>query len=288
MHNKPSQTKPNKYPFSSPDKATHISDFGYILFAMKPHRQRTRLSPCWAFLGCPLVSLVLGLLLFANAANMPQTTPVGRFINQPSIRGDSVYFIAYLTRAADIQPDQPVNPKYRLLDIDRESSDELTRLLTQNTQPVLEVMIVQHIKTSGIWSAWTTQPQWQLTLSPLNTNRLDIDLTVARKMLLYQRENIVNIDSFSTRFVRALDDITNPPKPTVHWRGLANDLMVLTAWILLGLSIFRWRSWFAQHPLSRTSRRIARNQCPACGYSLHNLPSDTCPECVTPLNQNRA
>jgi len=255
---------------------------------MKPHHQATRLTPRWVFLGCPLVSLVLGLLLFADAANMPHTTPVGRFFKKPITYPDSVFFITSMTPTSKQQTAQPLNQKYRLLDIDRESSNELTRLLTQNTLPVAEVRLTRQTKTTGIWSAWTARMQSKLTLEALNEGWTKTDLQDARDRLLSHHDSIANIDSFSARFLSTLDRVRNPEKPILHWQGPTNDLAVLTLWFLLGLSVFRWRAWFALHPFSRTRYRIAKNQCPACGYSLHNLPSDTCPECGTPLNQNRA
>lgn len=222
----------------------------------------------------PIASLVLAGVLVGDAFTLPRdwdstlaaSVMEALFFVRP-LRCHMPSFV-YVARLPD---------GMRVIDEDAESWDVLASYLDDGQTPVVICDLVNRTARSGAWSHVRETKFIGIRVYPLSGEWSAGELRGAREVLFSEQtralpcwrwvqhyEGVADADEWSTRLL---------------WGGVAHDGLALMTFVGLLYSFTGWPAWFAAHPLSRLSRRLARGLCPSCGYDLRGLDSGVCPEC---------
>ncbi|MFG0258911.1 MAG: hypothetical protein ACF8LK_01050 [Phycisphaerales bacterium JB041] len=226
------------------------------------------------WLANPIASVVLLGVLTADAFTLPRgsnATAAGQIVERVfSSRGLYCYMpsVVYVVH-------EPTG--MRLIDEDHESWDELSGLFSQIETPLVMCDLVSRTSRRGVWSHVT---EWSFTgvrLHPVVGEWTSDELAEARATLFGERARTLP----SWQWIQHFEDVASADRTSTRilWTGVAHDIFALLVLSALLYSLTGWPAWFAAHPWSRRSRRLARGLCPECGYDTRGLSA--CPECGT-------
>lgn len=228
----------------------------------------------------PIASLVLLGMLAGDALTLPRgpyPTLAGSIVGSivPSGRGG----VGGLRRSGSGGLYVVGDPdRMRVIDPNRESWDELSRLLSTDETPVAFCTLQDSTPRRGVWSHTVEDHTMGIWVQPMVGEWTEQDISRARQELFSARTQSLPC----WVWVRGFEDVADADMTTsrVLWTGVVHDSIALFAAAALLYSFTGWRSWFASRPWSRQHRRIAHGLCPSCGYDLRGLPRPvSCPEC---------
>lgn len=238
---------------------------------------RYRLVRRWLrrWVGNPIASVVLVAVLVVDAFTLPREwnpTWAGRAVGRVFPSGARINpggpYTLYIS-------DEPGG--MRILDPEVESWDELADMLIDDRERVVRWELFRGTARRGVWSH-VVETEYEVFLAtPMVGRWSEEDLRAARVALFSEQAESMPCWRWlaSCRSVRESDQWS----ARVLWGGVAHDAFAVGVVSLLLYSFTRWPAWFAAHPLSRRSRRLARGLCPACGYDLRGIDAGLCPEC---------
>gem|GEM_PF-1716356 len=156
----------------------------------------------------------------------------------------------------------------RLIDQDRDSWDELSRLLTSHPRRLAQLFVAHGADRAGFWALTRERATDVVVLSPMEPGAFD--------------------DAAITQVRALLRDAGLPVAPAggqdesrtrILWTGYLHNAAALLALAAFILSL----GWLPRLPAAcrarRARRRLARGRCPRCRYPLAGLESNQCPEC---------
>lgn len=235
----------------------------------------------WLWLGCPLVSLVLGGLLFIDASAMPQTTPIGYVIGSRlgSVpRSDDLMDTMVVAEPVGTD-EKPSAYRFSVVTIGPESTDSLMDSLWDEDHPMALLSGQVTDEVVGLWSVLAHRTVGRLSLVPMARAWTPEMSVQVEKALVSKPGTIQNAAQLPSSIQTSLALMRTPEPMRVRWRGVANDMLVVGLMVLLGLSLVRVPGWHAAHLRNRRNSRRNRGLCSACGYSLKGLTISVCPEC---------
>lgn len=240
-----------------------------ILPSMRPRQDNPLYRWIVLWVGCPLVSIVLGTLLFFEIIGAPRFTLVGQWTS--------------LENLVTYAPDGPWScylvkdeKGLYIIDEERDSADKIAGLI-HSSGNVVYITCRSQQTGFGMLYAWTTRRLYQISLGQMSGTWTESELNESKYSLV---ENPGSFLGMSDRLEGWLVLAKSEPKRGVfHWTGPLFDVATILTILLLTLSIRGWSVWFASRPWSKRSRRLARGHCPDCGYDLSGNATGICPEC---------
>ena len=234
----------------------------------------------WArrWIANPIASLVLLGVLVGDAFTLPRSpnpTVAGSIVEKTFFDRGRIRTPTFLSHALYVvhEPEG-----MRIIDPNRDSWDDLARLLSTNKTPVAYCEFRDTILRRGVWSHTTERHFRGIGLQPMVGDWTEQDIRRARLELFSARTQSLPRWAWVQGFADVPD--TNQTTTRVLWTGVAHDSFALFTFAALLYSFTGWRAWFAARPWSRRTRRLAHGLCPCCGYDLRGLPPPgVCPEC---------
>lgn len=242
---------------------------------MQPRPGRLRsFAPAW--LGRPEVALTLSLLCVADfylIADRHPETPAGKLLNvvrrTPLDRdcgcGESIASIY----------DGPDGP--RLLS-DEDSADELTRLYATAPEHMYAVYSSEHDVTIGLIAPWWSRSPVHIEISGENDSPPPAPVeSFARRTL--KSKLFAHTPQSNVRFLADPDPLSAEMlRANTVWWGIGHDAAFLATSAFAAANVLCVPGYVKRR---RSSKRLQRQECPRCRYSLSGLPPDTtsCPEC---------
>lgn len=224
--------------------------------------------------GNPVASVVLVAALVGDAFTLPRDsdqTPVASVVEAVFFsRPMRCYFPAevYVIQTPE---------RMKVVDPEEESWDELATALSGGTTPVAVCDLRYDTRRLGLWSQVVQTERSGISIQPVSGAWSEAQHGAAREALFDERTRSLACWELIEAYESNLGALTRTTK--VLWGGVLNDLLVVLLLAGLAYSFAGWPAWFASHPLSRRSRRLARGQCADCGYDLRGLDTGVCPEC---------
>ncbi|MCC7387906.1 MAG: hypothetical protein IT431_03970 [Phycisphaerales bacterium] len=229
----------------------------------------------------PVASVVLAGVLVGDLFTLPRVwnpTTVGYFVDS------TVLGHAMTTRSRPFHEVFVVQDggQTRVIDPETESWDELSGYFAEDGPPIAQCLFYDSSRGEGFWSYVSETSSRGIHVQPLGGNWTPESIALARAALFGEETKRLPC----WEWVRTYEDVAavNRSSTRLLWSGVAHDGFAVTALVALVYSFTGWPAWFATHRLSRRSRRLARGQCPCCGYDLRGIEAGLCPECGRPLN----
>jgi len=223
----------------------------------------------------PIATLLLGTALVLDAANLPWNqmdggdSVVGRFMH--SLRGGARVTIHYFIYDA-VAVKEPGG--IRILQPHIESMDETTRLLSERPEAVMILSYSPRTFRSGVWAITQEMMSHAIQMSGGSALTPEDRLAARRMMVQTVVAEGAALDPVLERLSR--EDFSGS---RVIWGGVAHNVLALTGFVLLCLSL-RWiPAYWAAAKRRRARSALWRGECPGCGYSLLGLSATVCPEC---------
>jgi len=221
------------------------------------------------WLGCPLVSIALGLLLFFQIISTPRYTLIGQWTSLDNL----VTFAPGGPWACYLVKDEN---GLSIIDEGRDSAGEIAALL-HSSKNIVYITCRSKQTGFGVLYAWTTKRNYHISLSKISGAWTDSELVDSEYALV---EYPGSVPGMSDQLMRWLVLVKDGPKRSVfRWTGPLFDIATILTIFALILSVRGWSAWFAARPWSKRSRRLARGHCPGCGYDLSGNTTGICPEC---------
>ena len=165
----------------------------------------------------------------------------------------------------------------RLADPDRESWDEVTRLISQDPGSVLLLRIHHGHRERGLWAVTAVDDVYFVT------TKWGEDFSESERMAARELAVALLTRDVPSEIARALGK-QDVERHATRWWGYGID----AATLLLLAGFLYSLTWLPAVPALtrayRTRRLLARNLCPSCRYSLAGLDSAVCPECGRPIH----
>ncbi len=247
-------------------------------------RARTKVNSTqkrWLWLGCPLVSLILGMLLLFDAGAMPPSTPIGHVIGSHFscvLRAVDLTSTTVVAEAVG-NDEKPSAYRFSVVTIGPESTDTLMDSLWDKDHPMAMLSGRVTHEAVGFWSVLAQRSVGNLSLIPMAAAWTPQMSTQVEKALVSKPETIQNAAALPSSIQASLALLRSPEPMRVYWPGVANDMLVVALMVLLGLSLVRVPGWCAAYLHNTQRSRLERGVCPVCGYSLKGLTHSVCPEC---------
>ncbi|MBC7834192.1 MAG: hypothetical protein H7Y88_03715 [Phycisphaerales bacterium] len=172
---------------------------------------------------------------------------------------------------------QEVEGEFVLLDSETSQGDIAS--LIYNGAEIFEARLNLGTREIGFWVPVVERVRYALVLYYLGTTELpseEREREVAAVARGYFLTTVPDLSSMAFEEWRVGGKWT---RFDVDWWGVTQAVLLVLfflaflrtlPWLFIG--VHRARAWPAR-------RRLARGQCPFCGYDLSGAPSDTCPEC---------
>lgn len=228
----------------------------------------------------PIASVVLATLLVADGLTLPHewrnSTTAGRAMRdaigwvfmEARPTGTHVSPDFYVVRGAD---------GMRFIDENTQSWNALSSLLSSGDDPVAECYLRESVFREGFWAFTSEHYDRSLRVIPLTGEWTEADASATRAALFGGSDVPPSVRDRARGWSALATGDSRTSR--VRWIGVGHNLLSLMVLVLLMYSVSGWRAWFAAHPLSRRSRRVARGLCLNCGYDLRGVGSGVCPEC---------
>ena len=223
----------------------------------------------------PWVSALLLAAILASALLLPTERRGGSFVGSFAgrIAGNTTPLTYPLATAYAFRADGPI----RVIDPDRESADELTRLAARTAS--VDAIVLELFATSNRSGFWA--PTRELRSVRIEIGRVpgcrftEPELREARRLFVEALERGGRLHAEEAAPLRE----TNLFSRRTLWPGVWHDAATLLLLALLALSL----GWVPRWRAMRRERLLRRGLCPRCRYDIRNIQSPRCPECGSPL-----
>jgi hypothetical protein len=214
-----------------------------------------------------ILLIVIALNVGAQAA---ERSRVGGFLRQGVLQLPALRLAGSGPSGLYLKRDDPV----RVIDEDRASWDELSRLMHESPDELARVTVSWDIKRSGLWAMTRMEERWSLAWVWMGEPWSAEDQARGYAAVA---EYIVGVQGWPTRF----GALAHGPgeRFTLLWGGYGINALTVALLVALAASL----AWVPRVPawIGAARRRLRQRpgHCRACGYELGGLEGDVCPEC---------
>lgn len=228
----------------------------------------------WLLIVNPFTSLVLLALLIVVALNIGagsrETSVLGGFVRVQILRQSIASSPSPTPQAFFLQR----NSTIRVIDEQIESWDELSRLMIQQPDSMVQVAVHTFESHSGFWAPTRFEQSWHLDWIWMGEPWTPEDQARGARALA---EYLVHRRGWEPQWAVLAQDSGSQRRFML--RGyIANALTIVL--LLTFLTSLAWLPCIP-HWLRAANRRARHRpwKCRACGYDMRGLESDICPEC---------